>query len=70
MLAAFRVDWSLVIITDVDCVKLAQFRGQLSGSLTAKTSWLNITVTPDQESAEDWLGQYVQNTVEHSLRVG
>ena len=27
-------------------------------------------MTPEQESTEDWLGQDVQDTVEHSLRVG
>ena len=27
-------------------------------------------MTPEQESAKDWLGQDVQNTVEHRLRVG
>lgn len=37
---------------------------------TAKTSWFNTTVTPEQESAEDRLGQNVQNSVEHSLGVG
>lgn len=40
------------------------------GRLTAKTTWLNTTVTPDQESTEDWLGHDIQDTVEHSLRVG
>ena len=37
---------------------------------TAKTSWLNPTVTPNQESAKDWLSHDVQDTIEHSLGVG
>ena len=37
--------------------------------LTAKTGWLNIPVTPKEESTEYRLRHDVQNTVEDSFRV-
>ncbi len=42
---------------------------QRDRELTAETCWVNVTVTPEEESTEDWLRHDVQNTIEHSLRV-
>ena len=50
-------------------VSAVQSKAQCGGQLTAKTSWLNTTVAPDQECTEDRLGHDVQDAVEHSLRV-
>ena len=35
-----------------------------------EASRINVTVTPDEESTEDWFGQKVKDSVEYGLRVG
>lgn len=37
--------------------------------LTAKTGWLNIPVTPQEESTEYRLSHDIQNTIEDSFRI-
>lgn len=49
----------------VDCHIVASVVDQLE----AETSGVDVTVTPDQECAKDWLGQKIQDTVEDSLGV-
>jgi len=34
-----------------------------------KSRWVNVAVTEEEHSTEDWLGKDVQNTVEDSFRV-
>lgn len=36
----------------------------------AKASRVDVAVAPEEESTEDWLGENVEDTVEHSLRIG
>lgn len=61
---------NLIVIANMDCRILAQLKSSIRRKPTAEASGFNIAVTPEQESTKNWLGQDVQDTVEHSFRVG
>ena len=46
--------WVLIIVADVE----------------AQTGWVNVAVTPEEESTKYWLGKDVKNTIEGCLGVG
>lgn len=58
-----------IVIADVDYETLADICSSRNAKLTAKSSRVNVAVTPEQESTEHWLGQKIQDTVEDGLRV-
>ena len=58
-----------IVVANVDCGVSAQPQTSYGERLTAEASWFDTAMTPDQEGAEDWLGQNVQDTVEHSFGV-
>lgn len=60
----------IVVVANVNCDEIRPYlKLEILGIHTSKPSRIDIAMTPEEESAEHWLGHDVENTVEHSFRV-